>query len=302
MSTATTQTPTLEGQVINIPLSKIKLITDPSHPLYDKRAKEKPSAEFVNNLRTEGQKQNITVVEDVSDPGTYLVADGRQRTLAAEILDWETISAKVDPATGDLAWMELMIELNEHRKDDGPVRKAIKLKRYWEQMEKDNLEKFGEGEEIVPLSDKAKVEAAMALFGVKSQQIGNYSLLAYNASPKVLKACETGKINGTIAYKIVGKFPDSHEKQERLLVKLLTDKKDKPSSNNISILGERAIKAKELVELSDFVSVPKQLRDIFRFFAGKATEEEKTAVMAKNTWLAEYLNQDDTVESEEEEE
>ena len=263
MSTATQPTETA-SETRAIPLSQLILITDPSHPLYDKRAKEKPSPELVNDMRERGQLQNIVVVPDGN--GSYMVAAGRRRTQAAEILEWPTLDAKVVELDSAVQMKEVMISENENRKGDNLVRKAMKLKSYWEELEKEHLEGHEEGVEVTPLSDKVKVDRACAIFGVKFKQIENLTLLAYNASPKVLGAVEKDKINGTTAVEIVRRFPDSHEKQEKLLIKLLTGK-SKPTSKGVDPLGERPVKAKELLELRDSAYIPKTTKVAVKDFA-----------------------------------
>lgn len=57
------------------------------------------------NLRTYGQLQAITVTRQGAPSGKYIIVDGHHRVAAARLLGWSQISATIDGADAELAYM-----------------------------------------------------------------------------------------------------------------------------------------------------------------------------------------------------
>lgn len=280
---------TVESEQVEI--SKLTLVTDPSHILYDERAKEKPDSALMASLEDNGQEQNI-LVADTSEG--LLIVGGRRRYNAAKALGWTTISAKILKVENDSQLLELMVGENL-RKEKTLVQKSRELARYYEILDKENLEHSTEDGQATPLSEKFKQERAQRTFGVSKDVRRNLELLAYYCSPKVLKAASPRGavgplISESVAIEIARLYPDNFDKQDAHLAKLLNKGKGKVSQKTVKPLGERPFKTAEIIELADYVDVPKNFREVLYFIAGKPQDKEGT--LKRYGWLRDIVEGD----------
>lgn len=179
----------IEGQRINgflVEPENLKIVTEPSHFLYDERVKLPLDENLVLNIMAHGVKQAVLAKKDGD---SVLVVDGRQRVRAAIEANKrlkkegkEPVRVKVLMEKGDEADLfGTLILANELRHDDTPMIKAKKAAR---------LISMGRSEE----------EAAIT-YGVSTATIKNW-LKLLDASAKVRKAVDDGKITATAAVKL----------------------------------------------------------------------------------------------------
>jgi ParB family chromosome partitioning protein len=177
------------------------LVIDKNHPLYDARAADPIDENLVRNIMVYGVKEPVLVRKN----GEALeVIDGRQRVkaaieankrLTAEGKEPMRVRAIVEKGQeADL--FGVLITLNELRREDTPLARADKAKRFIDM-------------------GKSEAEAAIA-FGVSHQTIRNWLALE-TLSPPVRKAVEKGDLPATAATKLAGL---SSEKQEEKLERL----------------------------------------------------------------------------------
>ncbi len=195
------------------------------HPLYDPRVHQTPDEKMILNIMALGVKQAVNVRKN----GNVIeLVEGRRRVLAArqanKILKKqgkELVRVKVEVERGkDDEMFGIMIALNEHRRDDNPLAKAEKLKRYFDM-------------------GKTEDEAAI-MFGVSTRSIKNWKKLL-DLDGSVKKAVEQGKISASAA---AGLADLPREEQKKQLIKLLkeatatgkkpTQRKTERSSGNVS--------------------------------------------------------------------
>lgn len=114
----------------------LTLITDPSHPLFDRRALLPFDEAMVRNIRHRGVLETILVHKD-PETGDVIVVDGRRRVIAAREANRRlreageaTVMVPALPKRGkksELAGM--MVATNEHREHDSPINRAEKMQR-----------------------------------------------------------------------------------------------------------------------------------------------------------------------------
>ncbi|HHT8903037.1 TPA: ParB/RepB/Spo0J family partition protein [Burkholderia cenocepacia] len=114
----------------------LMLITDPAHPLFDRRALLPYDEAMVRNIRHRGVLETILVHKD-PETGEVIVVDGRRRVIAAREANRRLRDAGEAPIMvpalpkrgkqADLAGM--MIATNEHREHDSPINRAEKMQR-----------------------------------------------------------------------------------------------------------------------------------------------------------------------------
>lgn len=174
----------------------------PDHPLYDPRVRLAPDDKFILDIMYRGVKQAVHVRKN----GKFLeVVEGRQRVRAAReannILlkqgkEPVRIKAEIEKGSdGDL--YGVMISLNEHRKDDNPIVKAEKLRKYMD---------MGYTED----------DAAVA-FGVTTRSIKNWKKLL-DLDPVVKKAVETEQISASAAAALADLSRDEQKTQLKTLL------------------------------------------------------------------------------------
>ena len=193
----------------------------------DPRIKMDPPDHLVQSILALGVINPVTVREEEHDgKKRWVVLAGRQRVRAARCANLVIEqSKKGSPLHGrgkisipcivekcsDLDATKIMIVENEHRTDDTPINRARKAA--------DLMSRNG-----------GDLDDAAMVFGVNKQTIRNY-LSLLEASSKVQRAVESGKISPTAGYelakiKVKGKdatLKDSHDAQDEALEEMLTD-------------------------------------------------------------------------------
>lgn len=115
----------------------LKIVDDPTHPLYDERINLPLDEAMVLNIMTLGVKEPILVWKD-PETGEVLVVDGRQR-VAHAIEANRRLGARGEPLLqvpgvpqrGDAERMgDLMISMNEARRADSPMTRARKMQSF----------------------------------------------------------------------------------------------------------------------------------------------------------------------------
>lgn len=280
-----------KSNIVQVPMSLVYITQDKFHPLWEEV--QKPSQSFIEDYGMRGQLQNITLVAD--GQGRYIVAAGRKRYQAAVQLGHETINAEIIKAESDIELRSIKIRENAHRRERSYVYFGRELKQLWDAQEKEHLEQFASAEEITPLSEKDKMDLATSIFGVSKRTIADYRVLGYDTSPKVLKAAEKGTISNQVAIVIGSRHPGNFKKQEELLVKQLSKGQGKVKKENFDPIGQRPVKAKELLELAqDSAYIPSKtttnVKQFALFLSGKMQESEREDFFHKNPWAEEWTS------------
>lgn len=160
---------------------KLKIVTDPSHPLYDERHALPVDDATVRNMMAFGVLEPIIVTLD-TESGDVLVVDGRQRAKNAieanRRLHAEGRPTLLVPATtrkGDNAatLCGIMVATNELRQTDPPLIRAAKMQR---------LKNLGQDDVAVAIA-----------FGVNTQTVANH-LALLDCSKIVRDAVDAGNI------------------------------------------------------------------------------------------------------------
>jgi ParB family chromosome partitioning protein len=172
------------------------------HPFWDPRACAPLEPAFVANVGHYGNRDAVLLRKEKVGTGendyVFIVIDGRQRTKAtrlnaetakktgekAPLLKVETDRSREEVQVG------VMISLNEHRHDDGPMVKARKAS-----------DLLGQGYDLAAVSN---------MFGVSRQAISNWQKLA-TLHKSVQKAVEMGKVSATAAIQL-SDLPDADQK------------------------------------------------------------------------------------------
>jgi ParB family chromosome partitioning protein len=216
-----------EKKILLFDPADVKLVTDERHHLYDARANEEPTEEFILNVMEYGVIEPITVVKD-PETGETLVEDGRKRTKGLRIANKRLKAKGLKPhripaiPSRSLPGRSVgrMITLNEHRTADSASNRARKAAKMIE---------LGETEEEVALA-----------FGVHVSTVKN--MLAFvDATAAVRSAADTGKITMANAYK-VAKLPP--EEQRKAVSELVTQAPREPGKKR----SKNAEKARAIIE------------------------------------------------------
>jgi len=220
------------------------IVTDKEDSLYDPRVELPVEENMVLNIMDKGILQNIRVVKRGEN---RVVATGRQRVKAALEANKrlrkqgkEPIRVPVVLATGDEADnFGVMISENELRRDDSPIAKAEKCKKF------------------IDMGRTAK-EAAVT-FGVTEQTIKNWlEIVSLSAAAK--KAVDNGMISATAAAKLSSMSPaEQKEAVEELVQKAMAAGKKKVTVNKAADKGgkKRALRGKkEIAEMLEIIEEP----------------------------------------------
>lgn len=213
---------------------KLKIVTDPAHPLYDERHALPVDDATVRNMMAFGVLEPIIVTLD-TESGEVLVVDGRQRVKnAAEAnrrLHAEGRPTLLVPATtrkGDSAAVlfGVMVATNELRQADPPLVRAAKMQR---------LKNLGQ--------DDAAVAVA---FGCTTKTV-EATLCLLDCSKPVQKAVEQSLIGINDAKYLSRLTPDQQRAKVEELVKAVVGKE-----------GHARAKAKrEVLTTTDKPAAPK---------------------------------------------
>ncbi|MFA8403997.1 ParB/RepB/Spo0J family partition protein [Burkholderia pseudomallei] len=128
-----------KGNVLSMDPDKLTLVTDPKHPLYDRRVHQAPNQKTVRNYRAQGVLEPVLFYKD-TETGENLVIDGRRRVINARELNRQLIEAGEEPITipaipkrvmrdSDKSFVGMMVSTNEIREEDSPINRAEKMAR-----------------------------------------------------------------------------------------------------------------------------------------------------------------------------
>ncbi len=114
----------------------LTLVTDPSHPLFDRRALLPYDEAMVRNIRHHGVLETILVYKD-PETGAVMIVDGRRRVIAAREANRRLrdeglppVMVPALPKRGKMVNMAgAMVATNEHREHDTPINRAEKMQR-----------------------------------------------------------------------------------------------------------------------------------------------------------------------------
>ncbi len=193
---------------------RLTIVLDKTDPLYDQRAEEPACESLVRNILKRGVKQPVLVVRRGNE---YAVVDGRRRVVAAREANRRSkeegglpirVPVRLEYAheAGDL--LGILITCNENRKDDGPIQRAEKVRRYLD---------YGRSE------DNAAVE-----FGVSKMQIKKL-LALLTLAPEIMKGIQKGIITATAAMEFAGL---GHDEQRAAMQRVAADT---PKKKKVSI-------------------------------------------------------------------
>jgi|SRR5579884_2863622 len=200
----------------------IKLVTDPKHPLFDKRAVKPIDAAFVANLKKYGVLEPVIVWKD-NDTGDVFAVAGRRRVLGAREANkqikkegGEPWRIPAIPKQGDASkLMAMMVIENEIREADRPTEVADKLARW---MELGNSE-----------------EEAAVLIGKSVSTVKNYLRLR-ECTSRVRNAFDSGKIKVTVLYELAKLHP---AEQNARLDQILADTGESDASDEAPESGAK---------------------------------------------------------------
>jgi len=201
---------------------QLRIVTDPSHPLFDERALNAVDLRMAASVGAMGVLEPV-IVTPADGKGIHTVIAGRQRVKALikaneirEKAKQTKLSCPCIVREDSGAELEgIVITENEIRKDDPPMLKARKVKRFIDRAVAEHK-----------LTEKdAKVKAAL-FFGLKitngtSQSVDNYCRIL-STTEKVQAAVDKGIINSTVAlqwYKLPAEEQDKKVAEAEKVVK-----------------------------------------------------------------------------------
>lgn len=173
----------------------LKIITDKDHPLFDERAFEQPTEEYILNVMAHGVIQPIAIRKN-PETGEKEVVYGRKRTRALIEANRRSVAAgepikfiqaKIVRGTPQQLAAMVIIE-NEIRTDDTPLNRANKAQRLMDQ--------YGMAEDQVSVvfgCTTNTVKAMLALLG---------------CTAAVRNAVDSGKVNVSLALKLAKLEPE----------------------------------------------------------------------------------------------
>lgn len=200
-----------KGNVLSMDPDKLTLVTDPKHPLYDRRVHQAPNPKTVRNYRAQGVLEPVLFYKD-PETGENLVIDGRRRVINARELNRQLIDAGEEPITipaipkrvmrdSDKSFVGMMVSTNEIRKEDSPINRAEKMAR---------------------MLDVGHTEDAIAVaFGVEVPTVRS-ALKLLDCCMAVRDAVEAEQITVSHALKLAKLSPD----EQRAKVQALIDAAD----------------------------------------------------------------------------
>ena len=177
------------GTVFMIQPSRLKLVDDPHHPLYDERVKLPLDEAFVRNIGYYGIREPVLIAKEGDD---LLVVAGRQRVRAALTLNsMLAAQGKVELLVpcllqrGDEAdLLGIAVSENEQRQADTPFCRARKAQRM-----------------LAMVGSPGVVAIA---FGVSEKTLEQW-LSLLTLAPAVRKAIEAGELSSSAALRLVGR-------------------------------------------------------------------------------------------------
>jgi ParB family chromosome partitioning protein len=206
----------------------LTLITDPAHPLFDRRALLPYDEAMVRNIRHRGVLETILVHKD-PETGEVIVVDGRRRVIAAREanrrLRDEGLAPIMVPALpkrgkqAELAGM--MVATNEHREHDSPINRAEKMQR---------LRDLGYDDEQIAAEFRVEPPTVAA------------SLRLLDCTAAVRDALEADQITVSHALKLAKLSPDEQREKVKVLIAAAEGKQghERSRAQKAALIGEAA--------------------------------------------------------------
>lgn len=186
-----------ESKVMHLDPSLLTIVTDPKHPLFDERATQEVSDEFVCNIDFHGIIEPIVIRKNTETDELEVVA-GRQRVRAAIEVNKRRkkrgdklilVPAMVRRGE-DLTMMHVMASENEARVANTPMQRAKLMQRMLE---------HGSTEKDVAVSMSCSIATVKNHLGLME------------APAAVRNAVQTGKVSAAVGYKLA-KLPAAEAK------------------------------------------------------------------------------------------
>lgn len=191
------------GDTLSFEPEKLKVVTDPTHPLYDPRVERQPDEGMILSIMRNGILVPLVIYRDGED---VYVADGRQRRAAAIEANKRLTKEGGTPVVLPCVWKrgdekklyEISVTTNAVRSGDSPLESARKM------------------QHLANLNGN-DLDAVAVAFGVTTATVKNH-LALLDCAPAVQKAVESNKIPATVATKLA-KMP--REEQTSTLEKMI---------------------------------------------------------------------------------
>jgi ParB family chromosome partitioning protein len=242
---------------------------DKSHPLFDPRVDWPVEESFLRSIATLGVKAPVVVVRDGD---RLLVSDGRQRVKAARILAEQAEQAGepvlrvpyVEVIADRKRSALISVSLNEHRKDDSVLDRALKSVRF--------MDIVGDTEEVAQA------------FGRTPTTIKNWAFLAA-AEPCIHEAVRAKKISASAAIDI-SRLPsdeqqealDSYLKAQKQLSSKSSKSKNEGESTKKDTSGQTGVKRswlRKALKTKYAESLDEDQLKVLKWFAfGESAEED----------------------------
>ncbi|MCA8249156.1 ParB N-terminal domain-containing protein [Burkholderia multivorans] len=216
----------------------LTLITDPDHPLFDRRALLPYDEALVRNIRHRGVLETILVHKD-PETGEVVVVDGRRRVIAAREanrrLRDEGLAPIMVPALpkrgkqAELAGM--MVATNEHREHDSPINRAEKMQR---------LRDLGYDDEQIAAEFRVEPPTVAA------------SLRLLDCTAAVRDALEADQINVSHALKLAKLSPDEQREKVKALIDAAEGKQghERSRAQKAALTGDAAPRMRTRKQIS----------------------------------------------------
>nr|WP_302055575.1 ParB N-terminal domain-containing protein [Burkholderia multivorans] len=214
------------------------LITDPDHPLFDRRALLPYDEAMVRNIRHRGVLETILVHKD-PETGEVVVVDGRRRVIAAREanrrLRDEGLAPIMVPALpkrgkqAELAGM--MVATNEHREHDSPINRAEKMQR---------LRDLGYDDEQIAAEFRVEPPTVAA------------SLRLLDCTAAVRDALEADQITVSHALKLAKLSPDEQREKVKALIDAAEGKQghERSRAQKAALTGDAAPRMRTRKQIS----------------------------------------------------
>ncbi|MCA8045508.1 hypothetical protein LGM95_03010 [Burkholderia arboris] len=186
-----------QGNVLSMDPDVFTLVTDPKHPLYDRRVHQEPDEKTIRNMRAHGVFTPVVFYKDV-ETGELLIIEGRRRIINARELNrrlrhegYEPITVPAIPkrvlGDGVKPFVGVMISANEIRQGDSLVNRAEKMAR--------------------ALDVGHALDAVAAMFGVNEATV-TVAMKLLECCMAVRDAVEAGTITQVVAMKLAKLSPE----------------------------------------------------------------------------------------------
>lgn len=186
-----------QGNVLGMDPDAFTLVTDPKHPLYDRRVHQEPDEKTIRNYRAHGVFTPVVFFKD-PETGQFLIVEGRRRVINARELNRRLRDEGFEPITipaipkrvlgdGVKPFVGVMISANEMRQGDSLVNRAEKMAR--------------------ALDVGHSLDAVATMFGVNEATVTS-AMKLLECCMAVRDAVEAGTITQVVAMKLAKLTPD----------------------------------------------------------------------------------------------